>query len=218
LLRGSYLEGIGDIDSAAATYEELLKIQPNSSRADNNLGAIYFDKAEFNKAKTFFERAIKLNPLLAEPYLNMAKLSQRDNNTTEAALFYEQAIKLNPDLEEAFINLARIYLDKRDYNSAISVLEKAFNSGHRGEPVLMLLGIANGALGFDAQAGYYFSELLKLGPKSQEAMLNLGIFYANHGQLNKAVEIWEKSLSNAPDNKIIKENIEKAQQLLSQGR
>jgi tetratricopeptide (TPR) repeat protein len=150
--------------------------------------------------------------------LNMAKLCQHNNDTTEAIFFYQQVIKLDPDFEEAFVNLARIYLEKRDLNSAINVLNKALNSGHKVEPVLILLGIVNAELGLDAKAGYYFSELLKIGLKSQEAMLNIGIFYANHGQLNKAIEFWQEGLRNAPGNKILKENIDRAKELLRQGR
>lgn len=218
MLKGSYYEDTGNIKLAVTSYEKLLKIEPHSARANNNLGAIYFNKAEFDKARIFFEHAIKLNPLLSEPYLNMAKLCQHNNQITEAAFFYQQAIKLNPDFEEAFVNLAKIYINKRDFNSAIDVLNKASNSGHRVESVLMLLGIANGELGFDTKAGYYFSELSKFGPKSQDTMLNVGIFYANRGQLNKAIEIWQEGLRNAPDNKIIKENIDRAKELLRQGR
>lgn len=218
MIQGAYYEDTGNIKLAVNTYEQLLKMEPNSVRANNNLGAIYFNKREFNKARIYLGHAIELNPSLPEPYLNMAKLCQYNNQTAEAVFFYQQAIKLNPDFKEAFVNLAKIYLNRRDFNSAVAVLNKALNAGHKGEPVLILLGIANGELGFDTEADYYFSEALKSGSRSAEAMFNIGIFYANRGQLNKAIEIWQEGLRNAPDNKIIKENIDRAKELLRQGR
>ncbi len=218
MIKGSYYEDTGNIKLAVNVYEKLLKIEPNSARANNNLGAIYFNRAEFDKARIYLGHAIELNPSLPEPYLNMAKLCQYNNQMAKAVFFYQQAIKLNPDFTEAFVNLAKIYLNKRDFNSAIDVLNKALNAGHKVEPVLTLLGVANGELGFDTKADYYFSEALKSGPRSAEAMFNMGILYANRGQLNKAIEIWQEGLRNAPDNKVIKENIDKARQSLRQGR
>ena len=216
LVKGMYYEDTGDIKAAINAYEQLLKLEPKSGRAYNNLGAIYFNKAEFDQARIYLEQAIKLNPLLAEPYLNMAKLCQHNNETAEAVFFYQQVIKLNPDLKESFVNLAKIYLNKRDFKSAIGILNKAQDSGHQGESVLILLGIAYQELGFDSKANDYFSRVLRLDSKSDETMLNLGIFYANRGQINQAKEIWQEGLRNAPENKIIKENIDKANELLQQ--
>jgi|GEM_PF-714413 len=216
IIKGVYYEDTGNINSAVDSYERLLKIHPGSSRANNNLGAIYFNRGELDKARIYFVRAIKLNPSLPEPYLNMAKLCQFTNRQADAVFFYQQAIKLNPDLREAFINLAKIYLNKRDFNSAIAVLNKALNSGHKEEQVLMLLGIANGEQGFDAKADYYFSEALRAGPASEETMFNLGVFYANRSQLNKAIGIWQEALRKSPDNKTIEENIGKAKKALEE--
>jgi len=216
IIKGAYYEDTGNIRSAIESYEKLLKIEPGSGRANNNLGAVYFNNREFDKARIYLGQAIKLNPSLPEPFLNMAKLCQYDNQTADAVYFYRQAIRLNPDFEEAFINLAKIYLNKRDFNSAIGILNKALDAGHKEEQVLMLLGIANAEHGFDAKADYYFSEVLRLGPKSAEAMFNLGIFYANRGRLNKAIEIWEEGLRKAPDNGIIRENIDKARKSLGE--
>jgi len=218
MLKGAYYEDTGNIKLAVNAYEELLKIEPNSARARNNLGAIYFNQGLFDKARIFLEQAIKLNPLLAEPYLNMAKLCQNNNQTPEAVFFYQRTINLNPDFNEAFVNLAKIYLNKRDFNGALVVLNKALYSGHQDDPVLMLLGITNAELGFDTKASYYFSKLFKSGHHTEEMMLNLGIFYANRGQLNRAMEFWQEGLRKNPGNKIINANIDKAKVLLRQGK
>lgn len=218
LLQGIYYEDTGNIGMAIASYERLLKIIPNSSRANNNLGEIYFKKGDFNKAELFFKRAIEFSPLLFEPYLNMAKLYAKNNEINRALSFYKQAMELNPDNSEPFVNLAKIYFNKGDFKSAEDVLNRALTSGHREETVLVLLGIVNGELGFNTKADYYFKEVLRLGPKSEEAMLNIGVFYANQGQFNKAIEIWQEALNKNPDNKVIRENIDKARELLRKRR
>lgn len=218
LLKGAYYEDTGNIGSAIDSYEKLLKIEPGSARANNNLGVIYFNNRQFDKAGLYFGRAIKLNPFLPEPYLNMAKLCQYNNQPEDAVSFYRQAVRLNPDFKEAFINLAKIYLNKGDYNSAIDILNRALNSGNKDGQVLMLLGIANGEQGFDAKADYYFSEAMRSGLASGETIFNLGIFYANRSQFKKAIEVWQEGLRRDPGNKAIKENIDKARQLLEKSK
>jgi Flp pilus assembly protein TadD len=214
ILQGTYYEGTGDVGLAVNSYERLLKIEPHSARANNNLGVIYFDKGDFNKARLFLRQAIDFNPLLFEAYLNMGKLCTKTNEIKEAVSFYKQAIELNPDNGEAFVSLAKIYFNKGDFKSANDVLSKALTSGHRDETILVLLGIVNDKLGFNTRADCYFKEALRLGSKSAETMLNIGVFYANQGWLNKAIEIWQEALNKNPDNKIIKENIDKARRLL----
>ena len=218
LLQGVYYEDTGNIGMAVASYEKLLNRVPNSSRANNNLGEIYFNKGEFKKAELFFKRAIGLNPLLSEPYLNMAKLYTKNNEINNAVSFYKQAMELNPDNSEAFVSLAKIYFNKGDFKSANDVLSKALTSGHRDETILVLLGIVNDEFGFNTRADYYFKEVLRSGSKSAETMLNIGVFYANQGQFNKAIEIWQEALYKSPGNKIIKENIERAKELLRKAR
>lgn len=218
LLQGVYYEDTGNIGMAIASYKRLLKIEPHSARANNNLGAIYFDKGDFNKARLFFNQALDFNPLLFETYLNMAKLCTKTNEINDAISFYKQAMELNPDNSESFVSLAKIYFNKGDFKSANDILNKALTSRHRGETVLVLLGIVNGELGFNTKAGYYFKEVLRSDSKSKEAMLNIGVFYANQGQLNKAIDIWQEALNNNPDNKIIRENIDKAKELLRKRR
>jgi len=64
------------------------------------------------------------------------------------------------------------------------------------------------------EAVSFYRQAISLNPESTEAMLNIGVFYANNNQLDKALEIWRKALSIDPDNRQIKENIYKAKELL----
>lgn len=213
ILQGRYYEETGNTEMAISSYERLLKIIPNSGRANNNLGAIYFDKGNFSKAEEFFKKAIELNPMLFEPYLNMANLYYKNNHINDAIFFYKQVIKLNPDIKDTFINLGKIYIESKDFKQTINILNKAIAYTHTDPIILVMLGIANDNLGLDDKALLYFKEALKSDPKSQEAMLNVGIFYAHHNNFDKAIKIWEEALSINPDNEIIKENLRQAKEL-----
>lgn len=218
LLLGSYFEDTGRIDQAMVTYQKLLKISPDSARAINNLGEIYFTKGDDARAELFFKHAIGTNPLLVEPYLNIATLYARQNNLPGAIFYYKRAIQLNPDLVEGFVDLAYIYMNNKQPAMTVGILDKALASGHRDTSVLLLQGIANHELGFNKKAAYYFNKAFRSAPRSDNLLFNLGNFYANHGQIEKAIELWQKATEINPNNVSIKENINKARELLRQNK
>lgn len=215
LLRGIYYEDTANSALAISSYEQILKIMPKPARASNNLGGIYFNKGDLDKAEMFFRRAIEFNPLLYEPYLNLAKLYDKKKEVNTAAFFYEKALSLNPNNSEIFFNLAAIYIAKEDFKLAINALENALIFGNHDVSVLVSLGILNAQLGLNNKAVQYFKKALKQEPKSDYVLLNIGVFYANINQFDKAITIWQEGLKYNPDNKAIKEHIGKAKELLS---
>jgi Tfp pilus assembly protein PilF len=213
LLQGIYYEDSGDLGLAINSYEKALRLNPYFGRASNNLGAIYFNKGDLVRASGSFRRAIALNPILYEPYLNMARVSLKNNDTAEAVYFCEQAIRLNPDICEAYVTLARIFLEKQDFGRAQNILDRALAQGFRDARVYALSGVVSSQSGWQYKALRCFKEALRLDPKSEEAMLNLGVFYANNGQLDSAISIWRQALDYNPNNKSIRQNLDMARQL-----
>ncbi len=214
LLRGIYYEDTANIGLAISSYEQILKIMLKPARASNNLGGIYFNNGDLDKAEMFFRRAIEFNPLLYEPYLNLAKLYYKKNEVITAIFFYKKALSLNPNNSEISLNLAAIYTAKEDFKRAVNALENALIFGNRDVSVLVMLGALNGQLGLNNKALYYFKRALKLWPKSDYVLFNIGVFYANNNQFDKAIAIWQEGLKYNPNNKAIKEHIDKAKELL----
>ena len=64
------------IDIAQSLYERVLKINPNHSRALNNLGILSYNLNKNDKAIECFQKAIKINPLEADAHNN--DLCERD--------------------------------------------------------------------------------------------------------------------------------------------
>lgn len=212
LLQGLYYEDTGNIDRAVSSYDKILEITPRSSRANNNLGGIYLNNGNLDKAEVFLRRAVRINPLLYEPYLNLAKLNYKREEINAAVSFYEKALSLNPHLNEAILALAQIYKGQGDVKRAINILKRAAGPD---EPILVMQGMLTAEQGLNEQAEYYFKQALRVNPKSDYVMFNLGVFYANNNQLDKAVKVWQEALNNNPDNKEIKDYMEKARELLT---
>ena len=52
---------------AELNYKMALKINPFSASTYNNLGVIYFEQGQWEKAKEYFFQALVYNPLLLDP-------------------------------------------------------------------------------------------------------------------------------------------------------
>lgn len=58
---GSYLSKIGRVNNAMEQFEIAIKLKSDNSTAHYNLGLLYFDKANYDKARYHAEKAYELN-------------------------------------------------------------------------------------------------------------------------------------------------------------
>lgn len=125
--------------------------------------------------------------------------------------FYKLQKKLQKEkgTAEEYYELASLYLDKKLYVQAVSLLEKGFKTGEKIDPENKAL--MRNALGFA-----YFSQeqldlairnykdAIKLYPDYVIALNNLANAYEKKQMIAKAVETYEKTLEIDENNKIAK--------------
>ncbi len=86
------------------------------------LGILFDQMGEFDKAIACFTQAIKINPNNGNNYYNRGVAYGHMGDWDNAIADYTKAIELNPNDSEAYGNRAMAYLDKKDYNKAIADL------------------------------------------------------------------------------------------------
>jgi tetratricopeptide (TPR) repeat protein len=69
---GSAFYMLGNFDSAAYHYKQVLTINPNDPNAVNNLGAIYLNARKFPEAIEYFKKTIAANPNFVNAYSNLS--------------------------------------------------------------------------------------------------------------------------------------------------
>ena len=122
----------GKTDIALKLYNEILKIDPNQSQVLNNLGIIYADLGENQKAKECFEKAIKIKPNYEISYNHLLKslyklndqsalLKELDSITKEGkvnavigSIFSRAKVKYGFKNENPFCNDPLNYVSKTD--------------------------------------------------------------------------------------------------------
>lgn len=65
-----------------------------------NLGAIYFERGEYNKAIKSYERVLKLNPSFANAYFNLGFTYIKIDKQNRVQELFEKAIELNSQFKE----------------------------------------------------------------------------------------------------------------------
>jgi tetratricopeptide (TPR) repeat protein len=101
--RGAALQKLGDLAQAERDYLASLKILPRYGRTWNNLGFLYTEKGEFDKARAFLRQAERFSDGRDySVYANLGLLNERQGKLPEALEGYRKALRLNPT-EKIFV-------------------------------------------------------------------------------------------------------------------
>jgi tetratricopeptide (TPR) repeat protein/predicted secreted protein len=88
---------------AITSFEQALRIQPNSRGAYNNLGNIYYMTNRRRAAIECYERSIAIKPDQADAHFNLGYLYYMEGQLAEAASEFQKVLKYDPDNAKARI-------------------------------------------------------------------------------------------------------------------
>lgn len=94
---------------AQHAYHMALEIDPKAASAHLNLGKLYHDAGELQKAEAHYRAASEIDPEDPAPRFNLGVLMEDCKRRQEAMGFYREAIKLDPSFADAHYNLALLF-------------------------------------------------------------------------------------------------------------
>ncbi|ODV97339.1 hypothetical protein PACTADRAFT_26057, partial [Pachysolen tannophilus NRRL Y-2460] len=166
---GSLAEAVGDIDRAAAAFDNTLRHQPNNPIALTSLANIFRSRDLFGKAAEQYQRALNVQPengetwgLLGHCYLMLDDL-QRAYAAYQQALYHLQ----NPNVPKLWHGIGILY----DRYGSLEYAEEAFARVLELDP------------NFEKASEIYF---------------RLGIIYKHQGKFSQALECFKYILQNPP--------------------
>ncbi len=95
--RGNCKTALGQTSGAIADLENTLKLNPKHYEANFNLGGLYFDGANYDKAATYYQKAILLNPQSDNGFYRLAATYQKMGMKNLALQNCQNALKINPN-------------------------------------------------------------------------------------------------------------------------
>ncbi|MBV8808482.1 MAG: tetratricopeptide repeat protein [Acidobacteriaceae bacterium] len=186
-------EAAGDLATAAAKYEQILKLDPHLGPAYNNLGAIYVKQGRFRDAAAVLERGLKIDPKMtsASALLGLALFQTGEYQKARPRL--EAVVAANPADNNAEFMLVNDLTKLGDFHAAATHLERLAKREPQNQQVWYLLGkvymqLSEGAL----------ARINELNPDSVWAHEISAELMESMKNYDGAIVEWKKAIEVAP--------------------
>ena len=187
-----------NLNGAAELYNQILKINPNHSFALNNLGLIFNQLGENEKAKIYFEKAIITDSNYADPHNNLGIIFQDLGENKKAKDCYEKAIEINPRNAHSHNNLGTLFADLDGHQKAKDYFEKAIETEPNFSDAHNNLGNLFKKIDEPKKALDCYEKAIEINPDNAKVHFNLGVIFLDLGEYQKATDCYEKAIEINP--------------------
>jgi len=127
----------------------------------------------------------------------------------KAAVELQKAVMQNPDFLVGRLLLADIFLNKKDFQEAIKLLDPVVINDPNNYDALLRLALCSSGMKMYRDAIRYYERARRLKPPTVELLNSLGAAYYDSGNREKAKEVFAESLKLNPDQPYVKQLMEK---------
>lgn len=116
--------GDGSLKQMALALEKELQKNPKNASAWTQLGNVYFDMNQYQKAIDAYGRSLEINPFNADVLTDRGVMYRRNGQPEKAIESFNQALKVDPRHEISRFNKGIVFLhDLKDRKGAIAAWE-----------------------------------------------------------------------------------------------
>ena len=187
----------GLLDEAISYLEYSLKNTP-LAEAYYNLGTLYLQKNQLEKARANLLRAVEMRSDYLDSLNNLGLLAAREGQPEEAARYFQEAIRRRPDYTLAVLNLVKLYRRQGRLDEAQKVLEQALKVKADDADLYDSLGTVFAQANDLPKAEKYLQRALEIRPEFPEARNNLGLIYTILGNTQEAIAQFQECIRVAP--------------------
>ena len=185
----------GNIKEALEIYNFLIKNKIYDPRVFNNLGSIYSQLKQFDKAILLFDESIKKFPKSLEAYSNLASVYVIKGKSDIAKKILKRTIELNPNYLRPYSILAGILVGEGNLEKAEFFLRKSLELNPKDVNALVNLACVLKDLGNPEQAEIFLRNALEINPSYDFALTNLGAVLNELEKFDEGEQCLRKALS-----------------------
>ena len=201
------LHSSGKIKEAADVYNSLIQKKIYDPRVFNNLGSIYSNLKQFDKAILLFDESIKKFPNSLEAYINLANVMIIKGKSDIAKKILNKVIELNPNYLKPYSNLAGIFVGEGNFEKAEFFLRRSLEINPKDINTLVNLACVLKDLGNPKQAERFLRDALEINPKYDSALVNLGAVLNELGKIDEGEQFLKKALKINPNSPMALNNL-----------
>ncbi len=166
--------------------------------AKMNLGNLYYNLGDYDKAITYFKGALQQDAELYVAQLNLAYLYHKMGNIEEAVKVFKEYLAHNEEDGNTFYEVGLLLAEKGNYEEATVYLEKA-KTMLKEERITLNLAKIYAYLGNDTTAEKYFKSLIQDNSEALEYHMALLEFYVQKKKVQKAKQEAKEIIQKFPD-------------------
>jgi len=188
-------QAAGDLATACHKYEAIVRLRPQMAEAYANLGNLYYQQGQMDRAKAAYQKAIGIKPELAGPYffLGVIAFGAHDYSSALRDLQRAEALQGSNILIHSYLGYTQYA--RSSFGDAAEELEKAVALDATDIDVLYHLCKSYGHLAKDS-----FAELQKQFPNSAYTNLARAHLDETKEDWKAASEQYSLALEKLPDN------------------
>ena len=196
---GNTLMHLGQPLEALELHQRAIRLKPDYADAYCNRGMVELRIWHSEQAAESFERALAFQPKHQEALAGrgMALLEMRDYAAAETAL--NAALTMRPGNAKVLAHRARLHLRLLRLEQAERDIEAALALDPMLEMALREKANVSLLLNKPTQAMAACKRLLEQNPKSETAISLMGSCFASHGEIETAIEHFDRALELKPD-------------------
>ncbi|NQU34218.1 MAG: tetratricopeptide repeat protein [Bacteroidetes bacterium] len=194
-----YLEK-GNLDPALRDIQSALKITPQNPELFILLSDVYFVLGQTDNAIASLKKSIRLSPDNVVPLLKLSEIYLLLEDPNTSLRYADEAIAKDRRNAESYYVKAMILMEKRDTNQAITNFRISSNLDTSNYMTYMQLGAIYNSRD-DTVSKLYFERALKTKQDDERAMYYLGMYFQEHNQYTRAINMFSKLIELYPDNK-----------------
>ena len=175
-------------------YETTLKYVSDNPKLYNNLGNLYRDEGNPEKAISLFKKAIKLKTDNATAHNNLGNAYIDIGKIEQAIASYNKAIGIDPNHTMSYYNLGIAYNKIGRKEKAILAYKKVVKLNPNDRDVHNDLGKIYGSIGENKKAISSFKKSIEIDPEFGLGYNNLAVTYFSEKQYNLAIKYCDKAV------------------------
>jgi tetratricopeptide (TPR) repeat protein len=191
---------LGNGGDALQYLELCLKVNPLSGAVFYQMAQIVANNGDLNSSKKYLIKALSIEPKNYWYLIMISSIYYQAKNIDSAIIYYENAVKYFPEKESLKINLGKLYFENRNYEKAYNVFNDLdFRLGvNETTTVFSIKSLIAAGKYKDAETKVKL--LLKDFPEEVTYNGLLADIYQGEGEINKAMEVYDKLIERNPNN------------------
>lgn len=187
------------LPQARETLEKALRIEPRNSKAQFELGVVYQDMDEPDRAMGMFQSVLKLPDPPDEVFECIAKIYRQQGEEDQAIKFIQQAAEQRPESAVIQYYLGNSFRRQQNTARAIEAYQRSITLDPQLADARFNLGLLYLGKKQLQDAALQFQEVVRLRPEDFTTYRYLGQAYINMRQIDEAVEALEKAIEIRAD-------------------